>query len=227
MSHSAPEKLEALETAPVKVAQITVGALIGSATLLLLFAWVADEVARQQSMRFDLAIRDWVHTFASPAMTMVMQGFSIVGGQVLTVLAIAVPLALWWFDKRRAAAWMCNTMLGALVLDLALKYGFHRTRPVPFFGKVPLTYSFPSGHSLFSFCFFGTLAGLLSARTDSRMQKIAIYSAASLLIFCIGLSRIYLGVHYPTDVLGGYLAAAVWVSAVVLLDRYRSRRAAR
>jgi undecaprenyl-diphosphatase len=110
------------------------------------------------------------------------------------------------------------------VLDLALKYAFHRQRPIPYFGSAPTTFSFPSGHSLFSFCFFGTLAGLMATRTSARPLKVIIYLTAALLIFSIGLSRIYLGVHYPTDVVVGYLAAGIWVTTVVILDRWRIRR---
>src|SRR5260370_36869525 len=110
-------------------------------------------------------------------------------------------------------------MGGALVLDLALKYAFHRPRPVPFFGAAPHSWSFPSGHSLFSFCIYGVLAGLFIARVKSWPLKIAIWCAAAALIGMIGLSRIYLGVHYPSDVLAGYLAWAGWVHAVGGLAR--------
>jgi len=66
----------------------------------------------------------------------------------------------------------------------------------------------------------------MAARTSSRPLKVAIYVLAALLILSIGLSRIYLGVHYPTDVVAGYLAAGIWVTTVVILDRWRSRRRA-
>jgi undecaprenyl-diphosphatase len=95
---------------------------------------------------------------------------------------------------------------------------------VPFFGAVPQTYSFPSGHSLFSFCFYGVLAGLITARIESRPLRILIWILAATLVFSIGLSRIYLGVHYPSDVLGGYLAGTIWVSTMLALDRLRTRR---
>ncbi len=221
------ENLEILESAPETAAEITLGSIALSVVLLLLFAWLADRVALQHTLRFDFSVRNWIHQFASPTMTTIMRAFSILGGQILTVLAILVPGIFWFTGQRRAASWMAITMIGALVLDLTLKYAFHRPRPVPFFGVVPHTYSFPSGHSLFSFCFFGTLAGLLSSRTTSLSLRVALHTVAALLILCIGLSRIYLGVHYPTDVIAGYLAAAVWVSTVVLLDRYRRRRTAR
>jgi undecaprenyl-diphosphatase len=110
------------------------------------------------------------------------------------------------------------------VLDISLKHAFHRIRPVPFFVALPHTYSFPSGHALFSFCFYGVLAGLLADRTRSRTARIYLRLAAAVLIAAIGLSRIYLGVHYPTDVLGGYLAAAVWVSSMIAFDQLRFKR---
>ncbi len=119
---------------------------------------------------------------------------------------------------------MVVTILGALVLDLSLKYAFHRPRPVPFFVPVPYTYSFPSGHSLFSFCFYGVLAGLLTRSIRSRMARVLIWTLAALLVAAIGLSRVYLGVHYPSDVIAGYLAASLWVSTLVALDRVRMER---
>jgi len=107
---------------------------------------------------------------------------------------------------------------------LSLKYAFHRHRPTPFFVSVPHTYSFPSGHSLFSFCFYGVLAGLLTRRLKSTVARVLIWICAALLISAIGLSRIYLGVHYPSDVIAGYLAASLWVSTLVALDRVRVQR---
>jgi undecaprenyl-diphosphatase len=109
-------------------------------------------------------------------------------------------------------------MTGSLVLDLALKYIYHRTRPTAYFGMAPHSYSFPSGHALCSFCFYGVLAGLLSARIKSLALRIVIWCSAATLVIAIGLSRIYLGVHYPSDVVAGYLAATVWVGTVIVLD---------
>ena len=116
---------------------------------------------------------------------------------------------------------------GALALDMTLKYAYHRTRPIAYFGAAPLSYSFPSGHALCSFCFYGVMAGLLSARIKSLAWRVAIWIAAAVLVIAIGLSRIYLGVHYPSDVLAGYLAAAVWVGTVIVLDHVRKVRSSR
>jgi undecaprenyl-diphosphatase len=224
LSEERQEPLEIIEAEPAVAAEIGFGAIALAVAMLFVFAWIADEVADSETLRFDLAVRNYVHQFASPAITACMQILSIIGGQVLTALSVVLPLVLWLRAKRRAALWLAVTTLGALVLDLALKYAFHRQRPTPFFGGAPLTYSFPSGHSLFSFCFYGTLAGLMAARTSSKPLKATIYVVAALLIFSIGLSRISLGVHYPTDVVAGYLAAGIWVTTVVVLDRWRTRK---
>jgi undecaprenyl-diphosphatase len=110
-------------------------------------------------------------------------------------------------------------MLGAAALDAALKFAFHRPRPVPFFGSTPSSYSFPSGHALGSFCFYGMLAAILAKHARGRTAKFCVWMIAVFLVGMIGFSRIYLGVHYPSDVIAGYCAAVVWVGAVGFLER--------
>ena len=191
---------------------------------LILFSWIAGEMREGDTMQFDANIRSFVHSFSSPSLTRVMFGLSFMGATgmiAILVAAVILFIAKKWY---RALGWLALTMLGATVLDLALKYGFHRTRPVPYFGPVPHTYSFPSGHALFSFCFYGVMAGLINARVRSHWLRIAIFGAAALMIASIGLSRIYLGVHYPSDVIAGYLAGAIWVSTMITMDRLRKTR---
>ena len=191
---------------------------------LFLFGWLGNEILAGDTQHFDFAVRNWVHQFASPGMTRAMTAISLLGYNILIVellVAFAVFAKLRW---RRAAAWMAVAMVGALAMDTALKYAYHRLRPTAFFGVAPHSYSFPSGHALCSFCFYGVLAGLFSARVKSPALRIAIWVVAAILVISIGLSRIYLGVHYPSDVLGGYLAAAVWVGAVIVLDHFRKVR---
>lgn len=188
---------------------------------LFLFAWIAEEVMEDHTRRFDNAIRGWIHQYSSPSMTTAAQVASWLGEYGV---AMAFVIALVWFlaiGWRRAALWLMITQAGALVLNVSLKLAFHRPRPTPFFGAVPRSYSFPSGHALFSFCFYGVLAGLLTDRIKSRLATAIIWIVAALLVAAIGLSRIYLGVHYPTDVVAGYLTAAIWVSSMIAFDRLR------
>lgn len=215
-----PESLAFLKAGTIVILTVAVGSLF-------LFGWLAVEMLGGSTLRFDLAVRDGVHRFASPGMTRAMTAISLMGYNILIValvISFAAFLLLGW---RRAAGWLATTMAGALAMDLALKFAFRRPRPQVFFGVEPHSYSFPSGHALCSFCFYGVLAGLIAARTRSPALRVAAGLIASTLVAAIGLSRIYLGMHYPSDVIAGYLAAAVWVSGLLVLDRWRKVRRAR
>lgn len=203
---------------------IVVVSLVLAVLFLLLFTWLADSMEHNRTQSFDLSVRTAVHQYASPGLTKAMFAITFLGGDGLVVAAFVSFGLFLYFHRRRAALWLVVTFAGAIILDLALKYGFHRTRPTPFFGPIPRTYSFPSGHSLFSFCFYGVLAGLLVVRVRSRVARIGIWASATVLILAIGLSRIYLGVHYPSDVIAGYLAGTLWVATMVFLDRWHTRR---
>lgn len=198
--------------------------LIGAILFLFLFSWLAHEVFEGETNRFDFAIRGWVHQLASPALTRAMFVISWMGSAGLLLLFLISIAGFLIFRWRRGALWLVLSVAGADVLILTLKYSFHRQRPAAFFGSDPHSYSFPSGHALASFCFYMVLAGLLSSRVRSSGLRMAIWIAASLLVAAIGLSRIYLGVHYPSDVIGGYLAAAVWVTTLLAADHMRGRR---
>lgn len=98
-----------------------------------------------------------------------------------------------------------------------LKKHFHRQRPEPFFDtRLPPSYSFPSGHALLSFCCYGLLAALGNAYLRGRIRWL-IRICAVALILAISVSRIYLGVHYPTDVIAGYLVAIAWTAVVAAI----------
>lgn len=203
---------------------VLVGSLLGSLLALLFFSWLAEEVFEGELRNFDMQVRVTIHQWANPMLTLAMKVISDLGSPIflssLFVVLIVVFLRIRW---RRAAIWLSIDMAGALVLDVSLKYLFHRTRPVPFFVPEPQTYSFPSGHALGSFCFYMVLAGLLTGRIRNFYARIAIWIFAALLVGIIGFSRIYLGVHWPTDVIAGYAAAAVWVGGLVTVDRWRRR----
>jgi undecaprenyl-diphosphatase len=219
--------LPELETVPKPIAlmeTVTLISLTVAVASLVLFAWIAGSLSHAWVRNFDFAIRNKVHEYASPTLTKWMIWISFIGGDGLTAVAILSVTLFLAFRWRRAAVWMMVNIAGTLVLDLTLKYSFARLRPTPFFVPMPRTPSFPSGHSLFSFCFYGVLAGLLADRIESRRLQILIWTLAASLVGAIGLSRIYLGVHYPSDVIAGYLTGTLWVSTMVALDRMRKRR---
>ena len=144
-----------------------------------------------------------------------MQGVTQLGAPVfLAVLGVIVALQLARMGRIRAAIILAVAAVGAEGFDQLLKWCFHRTRPEAFFGSSPLSYSFPSGHSVASCCFYGVLAAIVAAQARGKRQRIGLWCIASLVTLAVGISRVYLGVHYPTDVIGGYSAAVIWVSLV-------------
>jgi membrane-associated phospholipid phosphatase len=204
----------------VKSGVLLLGGLLIAATALFVFGWLAEEMLEGDTQQFDAFVRTAVHQFATPSLTRLMQVFSFLGSvaAVATMSLLVVCVSLY-FRHSRTAALLAVTMLGVAALDVALKHAFHRPRPVAFFGPTPSSYSFPSGHALGSLCFYGILAAILAGRVRGRGAKFCVWITAALLVGMIGLSRIYLGVHYPSDVIAGYCAATVWVGAVGVLNR--------
>ena len=199
---------------------LLLGALLAAVVALFLFGWLAEEMLEGDTQKFDMSVRNAVHQHATPALTRVMQAFSFLGSVgTVSVLCVVILGAFLYFHRSRLAALLGITMVGMGALDEALKLAFRRPRPVAFFGPTPNSYSFPSGHAFGSVCFYGVLAAILATRVRGTAAKWSVWTVAILLMAMIGFSRIYLGVHYPSDVIAGYCAGAVWVAAVGLLDR--------
>jgi undecaprenyl-diphosphatase len=136
---------------------------------------------------------------------------SLGGATVLTLMTIAVTGFLLIDGKRGAAVLVLASVTGGVLLSGILKLGVDRPRPdlVPHLVE-EYTASFPSGHAMLSAVVYLTLGGLLSRVEGPQRIKIYILSVSLILTFLVGLSRIYLGVHWPTDVLAGWCAGATW-----------------
>lgn len=200
--------------------------LLTAVIALALFGWLADEVMRGATLRFDFQVRSAVHALSSRQLTTAMLIITSLGSGLFLIaatgLAVVAFLSVGW---HRAVVWLLIAMTGAGVLNAAMKHSFHRPRPAPFFGyTLPISESFPSGHALASLCFYGVVAGLCAARVHTAPLRWSIWFAAATLVAAIGFSRIYLGVHYFSDVVGGYLAATVWLGALISTDHYYASR---
>jgi undecaprenyl-diphosphatase len=190
--------------------------LPAAAGALIVFAWLAHGVLSAPAAGFDAAVRNAVHAWATPSLTFVMLTFTqlgsapfLIGAGALTVWRLAAT------GRKHAALLVAVAALGGEALDQILKLCFQRPRPDAFFGLTdPVTFSFPSGHALTATCFYGVLAAVMAPRMRSAAARAGLWVLAATLAACIGISRVYLGVHYPTDVLAGYAAAIVWIAAV-------------
>jgi undecaprenyl-diphosphatase len=204
--------------------QVSRWLLLGLATniaAVIFFAWLAGEVLKGETLLIDEDVRQWLYRLASPALTRVMQTITILGsGLFLLILGaligIAFVLAKWW----RALLLLFVAMGGAVLLNFSLKASFRRARPSSFFDTpLPSSFSFPSGHALLSLCFYCSITYLVASRMKNPYLRCAVWLSVSVAIFAIGVSRIYLGVHYPSDVIAGYVAGAFWLVTVILVDR--------
>ncbi len=195
-------------------------AIVGG--VLSLTLWFASEVLEGETLAFDEALRQGVHSMASPLITSFFIGVSFLGspGFLIGVGVIVISL-FFYFGWRRAAVLFLVTMAGEVILNLILKNNYARPRPEPFFDyALPSSFSFPSGHALGSFCFYGILAWIISSRLENLAAKRSLRAAAAVLVFFIGVSRIYLGVHYPTDVLAGFVTGLIWTLSVIISSSF-------
>ena len=204
---------------PTVLSRLSTPLVVGlgcSAIFLALFARLAEEMLEGDTRRFDDTVRLFVHAHSSTELTSVMRFLSVVGSPlVVTITALAACIVLWFVGHPRRAILIAVTAGGGSLLMWVLKIGFHRPRPEPFFDtRLPASYSFPSGHAMLSFCLCLSAAALFAASRKSLLVRITIWTFWVGLSGAIGYSRIYLGVHYPSDVVAGYLGALVWSLAV-------------
>lgn len=202
--------------------------LIAAGLAMFLFGWLAEDVFEGATIAFDDTVRSAVHDAATPFLTVLMKFVTLLGSTVFLVLATLLgAFGFYYLKHKRGFVLLLITMIGGGILLVSLKLSFRRARPEAFFDyALPASYSFPSGHSLASFCFYAILAALATARIENRRLKIVVWTIAAALILLIGLSRIYLGVHYPSDVLAGYAVGLIWVITVAVGDFFLKRRRA-
>ena len=221
---AAPEATMRLKDYPRSSLTLFAGLALAAGAFVL-FSWLAEEVFEGDARHFDEWVRAAVNSRSTPTLTAAMRGFTYLGSTVFILSASVVGAAAFYILKwRRAAGLLLVTMAGAFVLNVALKLSFQRARPDPFFGvAAPDSFSFPSGHPLYTSCLFGTLAVIIGGRVRAAPARVAAWAVAVVLVALVGLSRVYLGVHYPTDVVASYLAASVWILAVAIGDRLSRR----
>jgi undecaprenyl-diphosphatase len=193
------------------------------------FAWLARGVFADRFVQVDDGVITWLHGYWGTYTDFLMLLLTMLGDPfVLGLLLISVGVALLARGRWIDALGLAVAAAGAGIINELLKSVFQRVRPDLFSGPFHLTtYSFPSGHAMGSIACYGMLAFLGIRLLRGRWAKIALGVAAALLILGVGLSRIYFGVHYPTDVIGGYLAGAAWLvlaMAVVQAAEWQVRR---
>jgi undecaprenyl-diphosphatase len=198
------------------------------------FALLADEVRENGTQAFDqkllLAFRhsDTLALLGPPAVQEAARDVTALGGVAVLTLVTAIAAGFLALDgKKHMALFLVGSILGGVAAGTILKDGFRRPRPelVPYSDYVSGG-SFPSGHSMMSAVTYLTLGALLARSQERKRLKAYFLLVAMLLTFAVGVTRVYLGVHWPTDVLAGWTAGAVWALICWLTARWlQSRRA--
>ena len=198
--------------------------LIGYLFILSIVIWLCTEVWEKEAFSFDRSLLLWIHQFANPQLNGLMLLITALGdpGMVITVFISTIA---WLVMKRRYTDVIRFTIAcaGGVVINQVMKLFFAKPRPELWTRLISETsFSFPSGHAVGSMVVYGFI-GYIFAREFPLYQKY-IYTAASILIIAIGFSRLYLGVHYPTDIIAGYGVGILWLITClkVKLDRSQS-----
>ena len=220
------ERLPATEAS----ALVTIG-LVGAS--LWLFISIAGEVLEGETSAWDRRLLLALRSAADPAVPWgpawvqeMARDFTALGGvAVLTLVTLAVIGYLLLARKRHAAVAVFVAVAGGLVLSSLLKLGFDRPRPdlVPHASFV-YTASFPSGHSMMAAVTYLTLGAMLARVQASAAMKIYLLAVAVVLTMLAGASRVYLGVHWPTDVAAGWAVGAAWALLCSLVMSRLQRR---
>jgi membrane-associated phospholipid phosphatase len=197
---------------------LTVG-LIAAAGCLWLFGGLAEDIVTNDPLvRYDRAIADYLHSLATPPLTTFFLMVTTFGSiEVMVILGVSVAAVLAWRRQWLYLGTWGAAVGGSIVLDRLLKELFARPRP---FFEHPLlretSYSFPSGHAMESLVVYGMLTyfAVLALERSWRARTAVVFGAV-LLVLLIGFSRMYLGVHYFSDVVAGYAAGDVWLSVLI------------
>ncbi|SDN37631.1 undecaprenyl-diphosphatase [Fictibacillus solisalsi] len=180
---------------------------------LLIFAELSEDVLEKKTFGFDPVIIDAVRSYSSPAMDRIMLVFTEIGSKL--ALGILVAAGMLWLWLKRKNIWGMLFFLiavgGGGLLNLILKGAFQRKRPHTDPIVEALGFSFPSGHAMGSLVYYGFLGYLVVRSKRTAGIKFLWAFLFGAVIILIGISRIYLGVHYPSDVIAGYAAGLVWL----------------
>ena len=191
----------------------------------LAFLLLTILVATGNTAIFDFAVRTWALSLNSPNLVTFWKSLTLLGSVAVLTSMTAISLGLLIFNHHRPAATLLSiAMAGSVAFDNSIKWLVHRPRPDEFYADtLPTSFSYPSGHALYNLVFYFTSAYILS-RDIIPVWRRELWIVAIILAILIGASRIFLGVHYFSDVLGGYLVGITWLILAVFISGKVARR---
>ncbi|HET9010156.1 MAG TPA: phosphatase PAP2 family protein [Gemmatimonadaceae bacterium] len=212
---------------------LVIGVVIAIAGTLA-FAEMGEWVQKGLTQTFDVAVLQWLHQHSTPLLTQMATELTYLGtGTVVLMIVAVAALFLWHTEHKHSARLLLAAVAGNILLNGVLKLVFHRARPSVFeWQTTAVSSSFPSGHAMSATVCYGTVAYLVIRLQKHHWSRLLTGTAAVILILLICATRLYLGVHYPSDVIAGILVGLAWASfcmatleASLLIARRRAPRA--
>lgn len=193
--------------------------IILSVSLMLIFLSVTSAVLNNQTRSFDTTVSQVIFSQHQPWLTNLMIYISLLGEQFIILLALIVIVFITSKKHQKESIVFSTLLIIGLIATSLLKTGFKVPRPEGFALINESSYSFPSGHALNAFLFYGALAYFAYHFTKSKKLSAIALVGFLMIVFLIGLSRIYLGVHHPSDVVAGYIFGFWLLVTVILIDK--------
>ena len=196
---------------------LTIGMLI-SIIFVYLFITVLESLIQQESLyQADSRIINLLQVLRTPAINKLMLFITYLGeGPIVILGAFFIAILFFIFKKKNYSIALIVSVLFGQIFVLVLKNIIQRPRPLPLNALIPeSSFSFPSGHAFVALSFYGLVSYFLFRESKNKLQKTLSILLGILLILGIGFSRIYLGVHWPSDVLASYAAGAAWLTALI------------
>jgi undecaprenyl-diphosphatase len=206
---------------------------LGVCVFVLLFWRLASEVAEGDTQGFDVRIVQAMRNPANASLPIgpqwlqyAMVDITALGGPTILGLMLAAVVGFLLLQTRyHTALFVAAAAISGEVLSYILKHSFNRARPSVVPNLRIMSPSFPSGHAMESAIVYLTLGAVLMRVAETRLTKVYLLGVAMLLTTMVGISRVYLGVHYPTDVVGGWIVGLVWASICWLFAQHFEVRA--
>ena len=169
-----------------------------------------------EGILFDVALLEYIHASTNPIILSIMKFISFIGSGYFLFPLLSLVIIYTLVKKRYyVSKVLIASSLGSWILNYILKFLFNRTRPFDFFLVEQGGLSYPSGHSMVSMSLYLSFAYLICKDQYFKDKKKIIYGAALADVLLMGVSRIYLGVHWPTDIIGGFLMGYIYFQVII------------
>lgn len=186
------------------------------------FGYIAAAVGNESIAHFDASIIGFVQGLEAPWLTTIMKIFTWIGsGYVVAPIALIGFIILYFvLHYRQQALLLVTVVAGSVIFNSLLKHYFKRERPEIHRILDANGFSFPSGHSMMAFALYAIIAFIAWRNVQTWISRIVLLLFTAFMILIIGISRVYLGVHYPSDIVGGFLVSALWVTIATSVYAY-------